>query len=54
MKIICIECTADDLKTNRGLADVITDAMRGILFNFYGTLNPSGDADDEEADDGEA
>ena len=41
MKIICIECTAEDLKANRGLIDVFVDSVSSILDGVCGSFRGS-------------
>ena len=40
MKIFMIECTAEELKANRGIMDVVVDACRDFANAFYGTMPP--------------
>ena len=43
MKIIAIECDAEELKANRGIMDAVIDACSGLLNSFYGTYTPGAD-----------
>lgn len=40
MKIFMIECTAEELKANRGIMDAVVDACRDFANAFYGTMPP--------------
>ena len=40
MKIFMIECTAEELKANRGIMDAVVDACRDFANAFYGTIPP--------------
>lgn len=40
MKIFMIECTADELRANRGIMDAVVDACRDFANAFYGTMPP--------------
>ena len=55
MKILMIECNADELKANRGLMDAIVDACQGFMSGFYGSCNPvfTNEEDETETEDEE-
>lgn len=40
MKIFMIECTAEELRANRGIMDAVVDACRDFANAFYGTMPP--------------
>lgn len=40
MKIFMIECTAEELRANRGIMDAVVDACRNFADAFYGTMPP--------------
>lgn len=57
MKIFMIECTAEELKANRGIMDAVVDACRDFANAFYGTMPPfpidqENESDSEEESEG--
>ena len=50
MRIIAIECDAEELKANRGIMDAIVDACSGLLNSFYGTYTPGAAEEPEEGE----
>lgn len=49
MKIFMIECTADELRANRGIMDAVVDACHGLLSGLYGNCNPCCEEDEDES-----
>lgn len=50
MKIIAIECNAEEIKANRGFMDAIVEACSGLLNSFYGTHTPGAAEEPEEGE----
>lgn len=50
MKIIAIECNAEEIKANRGFMDAVVDAFSGLLNSFYGTYTPGAAEEPEEGE----
>lgn len=48
MKIVYLECSAEELKANRGIMDSIVDAVSDIFGGFYGNCVPT---ESEEPED---
>ena len=40
MKIFMIECTADELRANRGIMDAVVDVCQDFANAFFGTITP--------------
>lgn len=48
MKIIYLECTEGELRSNRGIMDNVVDMVSGITRAFYGTCTMPQNSKDEE------
>lgn len=53
MKILCVECTEDELRANRGIMDAIVDACQGFVNSFYGSYTPTLNEGQEENEESE-
>lgn len=50
MKIIAIECNAEEIKANGGFMDTIVKACSGLLNSFHGTYTPGAAEEPEEGE----